>query len=185
MPFALNQNHFNLRWHALKRPATTAAPRIWRQWLLNRGSLTQHLIQASDGQFKVKLIRQQWGFPSRTEALALKIPTRQRVLIREVQLLGHEQPWVSARTIIPASTLTGKQRKLHSLGSRSLGSILFRDPSMKRSPLEISQLKLSNGDTAWARRSLFYLANKPLLVAEVFLPALQQVNYRPHLTMDR
>ncbi|MBU2967724.1 chorismate lyase [Amphritea sp. 2_MG-2023] len=178
VPVALNQNRFATCWHALKRPATTDAPRIWRKWLLDEGSLTQHLIHASQGDFRVKVLRQCWGRPSRAEAQALKIPTRQKVLIREVQLLGHNQPWVFARTIIPASTLTGKQRKLHTLGTRSLGSILFRDPTMKRSPLEISRISLSNGETTWARRSLFYLANKPLLVAEVFLPALQQVNYR-------
>ncbi|WP_241235068.1 chorismate--pyruvate lyase family protein [Amphritea opalescens] len=178
MPVALNQNRFATRWHALQRPATTDAPRIWRKWLLDKGSLTQHLINASNGHFRVEVVRQQWGQPSLAEAKALNIPTRQKVLIREVQLLGYNQPWVFARTIIPASTLTGKQRKLHALGTRSLGSVLFRDPTMKRSPLEISRIPLSNGETTWARRSLFYLANKPLLVAEVFLPALQQVNYR-------
>ncbi|WP_417225915.1 chorismate--pyruvate lyase family protein [Amphritea sp.] len=178
MPVALNQNRFDTRWYAFNRPATTAAPRIWRKWLLDRGSLTQHLIHASDGDFKVNVLRQYWGRPSRMEALALKISTRQKVLIREVQLLGHNHPWVFARTIIPASTLTGKQRKLHTLGSRSLGSVLFRDPTMKRDPLEISRLQLSDGEIAWARRSVFYLSNKPLLVAEVFLPALQQVNYQ-------
>ncbi|MDO6562430.1 chorismate lyase [Amphritea sp. 1_MG-2023] len=177
MSVALNQNRFDIRWYALKRPATTDAPRIWRKWLLDNGSLTQRLIQASNGHFKVKVLRQEWGRPSRAEARALNISGRQKVLIREVQLLGYHQPWVFARTIIPASTLTGKQRKLHTLGSRSLGSVLFRDPSMKRSPLEISRLTLNTGEMTWARRSLFYLANKPLLVAEVFLPALQQVNY--------
>ncbi|MBN0985769.1 chorismate lyase [Amphritea sp. ZJ14W] len=177
VPAALSQNRFNTRWYTLKRPATTDAPLIWRRWLLDRGSLTQHLVQASQGQFSVEVVRQLWGRPSRSEARALNIDPRQRVLIREVRLLGHGQPWVFARTIIPASTLTGKQRKLKGLGCRSLGSVLFRDPTMKRGPLQISRLMLNCGDTAWARRSLFYLANKPLLVTEVFLPALQQVHY--------
>lgn len=177
MPVALSQNSFDTRWYTLKRPAATDAPRIWRRWLLDRGSLTQHLVQASQGHFRVEVVRQLWGRPSRSEARALNIDPRQKVLIREVRLLGHEQPWVFARTIIPASTLTGKQRKLNGLGCRSLGTVLFRDPTMKRGPLQVGRLTLNSGEMAWARRSLFYLANKPLLVTEVFLPALQQVNY--------
>lgn len=178
MPAALSQNSFATRWYTLKRPAATDAPLIWRRWLLDRGSLTQHLVEASRGHFRVDVVRQLWGRPSRSEARALNIDPRQRVLIREVRLLGHDQPWVFARTIIPASTLTGKQRKLNGLGCRSLGSVLFSDPTMKRGPLQVSRLTQSSGEITWARRSLFYLANKPLLVTEVFLPALQQVNYR-------
>ncbi|WP_428034706.1 chorismate--pyruvate lyase family protein [Amphritea sp.] len=178
MPAALTRNSLHTRWYTLRRPAATDAPLNWRRWLLDRGSLTQHLVHASQGRFRVEVVRQQWGRASRSEAMTLNIATRQRVLIREVRLIGNDQPWVFARTIIPASTLTGKQRQLSALGCRSLGSVLFRDPTMKRGPLQVSRLQLSSGETAWARRSLFFLANKPLLVAEVFLPALQQVNYR-------
>ncbi len=185
MPAALTHNSFNTRWYTLKRPATTDAPRNWRRWLLDRGSLTQHLVHASQGRFRVEVVRQQWGRASRSEAMALNISTRQRVLIREVHLIGNNQPWVFARTIIPASTLTGKERQLNGLGCRSLGTVLFRDPTMKRGPLQVSRVQLSNGETTWARRSLFYLANKPLLVAEVFLPALQQVNYSQKINMGR
>ena len=185
MPAALTRNSFNTRWYTLKRPATTDAPRNWRRWLLDRGSLTQHLVHASQGRFRVEVVRQQWGRASRSEAMALNISTRQRVLIREVHLIGNNQPWVFARTIIPATTLTGKERQLNGLGCRSLGTVLFRDPTMKRGPLQVSRVQLRNGETTWARRSLFYLANKPLLVAEVFLPALQQVNYSQKINMGR
>lgn len=177
IPAALNQNSFDVRWYTLRRPAAPDAPNIWRKWLLDRGSLTQHLLQASNGDFKVEVVRQLWAQPTRSEALALGISPRQIALIREVQLVGLGQPWVFARTIIPVTTLTGKQRELNFLGSRSLGTVLFRDPTMRRGALQISRLKLKSGEAVWARRSVFQLANKPLLVAEVFLPALQQVNY--------
>lgn len=177
VPAALNQNSFDVRWYSLRRPSATDAPPQWRKWLLDPGSLTQRLVRASQGNFRVEVVRQEWGRPTRSEAKALGIPTRQRVLIREVQLIGNGQPWVFARTIIPASTLTGKQRKLNSLGNRSLGSVLFSDPTMRRGALQISRLQLITGATVWARRSVFRLSNKPLLVAEVFLPSLQQVNY--------
>ncbi|MBQ0757767.1 MAG: chorismate lyase [Amphritea sp.] len=178
IPAALNQNSFDTRWYTLRRPAAPDAPNVWRKWLLDSGSLTRHLMQASNGDFRVEVVRQLWHRPTRSEALALGISPRQMALIREVQLIGLGQPWVFARTIIPATTLTGKQRQLNTLGNRSLGTVLFRDPTMRRGPLQISKLRLSNNETVWARRSVFRLANKPLLVAEVFLPALQRVNYR-------
>ncbi|GGK61791.1 chorismate--pyruvate lyase family protein [Amphritea balenae] len=177
IPAALNQNSFDVRWYTLRRPASPDAPACWRKWLLDSGSLTQRLIQASKGDFRVEVVRQLWGRPTRSEARELGIPHRQMALIREVQLIGNGQPWVFARTIIPASTLTGKQRELNYLGSRSLGTVLFKDPTMQRGALQISKLRLLSGETVWARRSRFLLSGKPLLVAEVFLPALQKVNY--------
>ena len=180
IPAALNQNSFDTRWYTLRRPAAPDAPYNWRKWLLDSGSLTQHLLNASRGDFRVEVVRQQWGRPTRSEARELGIPQRQIALIREVQLIGNGQPWVFARTIIPASTLTGSQRELNYLGCRSLGTVLFKDPTMRRGQLQISKLYLNTGETVWARRSVFRLADKPLLVAEVFLPALQQVDYQPN-----
>lgn len=177
IPSALSQNSFDTRWYSLRRPAVTDAPLEWRKWLLDTGSLTQRLIAASQGDFRVEVVRQGWCRPTRSEAKALNIPSRQLAMIREVQLIGKGQAWVYARTVIPASTLTGKQRELNFIGNRSLGSILFSDPTMKRGPLQISKLKLITGESVWARRSLFHLSDKPLLVAEVFLPQLQQVHY--------
>ncbi len=172
IPSALNDNSFDVRWYTLRRPASTDAPLCWRKWLLDPGSLTQRLVSASQGNFRVEVIRQGWYHPTRSEAKALGMRPRQLAVIREVQLIGNGQPWVFARSVIPATTLTGKQRELNFVGSRSLGSILFRDPTMRRGPLQISRLKIRDGDSAWARRSLFYLSDKPLLVSEVFLPAL-------------
>lgn len=172
----LRQPNFDTRWQALRRPSQLQAPQAWRSWLTDSGSLTRRLVRLSRGNFRVEVVQQGWQRPTRSEAKALAIPTRQCALIREVQLIGNNEPWVYARTIIPASTLTGRHRSLKQLGNRSLGSLLFRDPTMQRGPLQISCLKLQHSHTrVWARRSLFYLAGKPLLVCEVFLPALQQV----------
>ncbi len=172
----LTQPNFDTRWSSLRRPSMTQAPQVWRSWLTDSGSLTKRLIELSDGDFRVEVVRQGWQRPTRSEAKALGMGSREKALIREVQLIGNDQPWVYARTIIPATTLTGRHRTLKLLGNRSLGSLLFSDRSMRRGPLQISRLKLSDDKTpVWARRSLFYLADKPLLVCEVFLPALQRV----------
>ena len=175
IPAALSQSPFKTHWRALRRPSQLQAPRPWRSWLMDPGSLTQRLIQRSRGQFRVEVLRQQWAVPTASERQALGMRCREKALIREVQLIGKDQPWVYARSVLPATTLTGRQRLLAQIGTRPLGQMLFRDPSMRRSPLQISPLHLSTGQTAWARRSVFRLANKPLLVCEVFLPALLEV----------
>ncbi|NVK41244.1 MAG: chorismate lyase [Oceanospirillaceae bacterium] len=154
-----------------------AAPAPWRSWLLDNGSLTQRLVSASRGRFHVEVLRQGFYRPSRSEALALGLPPRRLALIREVQLCGNGQPWVYARSVFPVSTLSGAERRLADIGNRPLGSVLFRDPSMQRDPLQIGELQLADGTRLWARRSVFHLSGKPLLVCEVFLPALESVEY--------
>lgn len=154
------------------------APHHWRPWLQDRSSLTRRLTRAAGGEFAVRVLAQRWSTPSADEARALGIPPRQLALIREVELLGRNgTPWVYARSVLPASTLTGRERRLRLLGNRSLGSLMFSDPSLSRSPLLTSSLQDEDGCRYWARRSVFRLHNKPLLVCEVFLPAMEHVQY--------
>lgn len=173
---ALTRQSFDTRWTTLRRSYHQVAPTEWYSWLTDSGSLTQRLVKLSQGNFRVEVVRQGWMRPTRSEAKALNMHSRQFALAREVQLIGKGTPWVYARSIIPAQTLTGRQRQLRMLGNRSLGSLLFTDPSMRRGPLQISCLRLQDERKVWARRSVFYLSGKPLLVCEVFLPELQQVN---------
>jgi chorismate--pyruvate lyase len=165
-------------WKERIRLSAIDAPAVWRPWLMDRGSLTQHLVKASHQQFSVQLLSLAWQYPSLSEAQALGIPLRHKALIREVILKGQNEAWVFARSVIPASTLTGRERQLHLIGQRSLGSVLFSDPTMRRGPLQTTSIQVDS-HTLWARRSVFRLSNKPLLVAEVFLPALEQVHYSP------
>ncbi len=153
-------------------------PAHWRAWLYDSGSLSQRLQRAAGGEFSVRVLSECWQYPNADEARALGISPRRRALIREVELLGRNaEPWVFARTVIPATTLTGVERRLLRLGSRSLGSYLFRDPSLERAPLRACRLQDSGGQHYWARRSVFRLHHKPLLVCEVFLPAMEHVQY--------
>jgi len=155
-------------------------PAHWRPWLCDAGSLSLRLRRAAGGEFGVCVLSERWHHPSADEARALGVSPRRRALIREVELLGRDaEPWVFARTVIPATTLTGVERRLLRLGSRSLGSCLFRDPSLEREPLYACRLEDRRGQHYWARRSVFRLHRKPLLVCEVFLPAMERVQY-PH-----
>ena len=154
-------------------------------WLLDTESLTQRVRQACIGQFRVRVLSQGWGRPLRSEARALRLHHGERCLVREVQLLCAERPWVFARTIIPVTTLSGPQRRLARLGSRPLGAVLFADPSMRRGAVQIAAITARHGVFAratreltrrpaqiWGRRSVFRLAGKPLLVSEIFLPGI-------------
>lgn len=116
-------------------------PSPWRLCLLDQGSPTQHLIFASKGTFQVQIPRQEVGRPQRSEQNMLNMPIRSLALIREVLLYGNDQPWVFARSILPLSSLTGRQRHLRKLGNQALGALLFADPLMRRGAIQISRIK--------------------------------------------
>ena len=151
-------------------------PRHWQAWLQDKGSLTQRLIHASDGHFSVRVISNRWGIPSQSEAEALMLKPRQRAIIREVELLCHNQVWVCARSIIPHSTLTGRLRQFKNIGTKPLGALLFKHPNMIRGALEVTSLpQINSHQRHWARRSVFYLDGKGILVTEVFMPPMDSV----------
>ena len=148
-------------------------------WLIDNGSLTRKLVALSKDQFEVEVLRQEVATPDAAEANALKITQKTPVMIREVVLKGRGRPWVFARSILPMTTMTGRLAGLRTLSNQPLGELLFQDPSMTREPLEMACLParilsvpaaLAAGDEPlWARRSVFFLDRKPLLVSEVFL----------------
>jgi chorismate--pyruvate lyase len=154
-------------------------------WLLDPSSLTRRLQLTCGGQFSVVPVSQSWQRPQLNEAQALGVRPHERCFIREVHLLCDDQPWVFARTVIPVRTLTGSRRRLTRLGKKPLGAVLFADPSMRRSQIEIARLEtgqalfesaikplLERPLEIWGRRSAFFLDNKPLLVSEIFLPKI-------------
>jgi chorismate lyase len=180
-------NHlaYRLRWKPARQVLRSQVPEGLLDWLLDTASLTRRIQLACDGAFRVRVLEQGWGRPRRDEIAALGMRANERALIRQVQLRCDEQVWVYARTIIPHATLTGRQRRLAHLGSRPLGAVLFADPGMRRGPVQVARIQrgqplyeaacrgLRNRQAEiWGRRSVFRLAGKPLLVAEIFLPDL-------------
>ena len=177
-------------WIPRRRIMFGQVPHNVLHWLLDRASLTQRIVSACPGRFRVKVLAQQWARPMTNEARALGMAPNGHALVRQVQLLCDETPWVYARTIIPRSTLTGGERRLAYLKSRSLGAMLFADPTMRRSEVQISRVtsrdKLYNivagqldqsPEIIWGRRSVFTISNKPLLVSELFLPVVEDKGF--------
>ena len=152
-------------------------------WLLDPASLTLRLQQLCGERFHVRVISQDWGWPRQDEAQALDMQGRTCAIIRQVQLMCADQPWIYARTVIPVTSLRGKLQRLAHLGTRPLGAMLFADPGMQRGVVELArilpgqtlhadamQAAAGNAQTIWGRRSVFRIERRPLLVSEIFLP---------------
>jgi chorismate--pyruvate lyase len=153
-------------------------------WLGDEGSLTRRLVRHCGASFRVQVVNQGWTRPLAGERMLLEMRGAS-ALVREVRLHCGEEAWVFARTLIPASSLQGSARRLAQLGDKPLGAVLFADPSVRRGGTEVAKLLphhvLFRSAAAhladppghlWARRTLFFLAARPLLVNEVFLPDL-------------
>jgi chorismate--pyruvate lyase len=156
-------------------------PTIQQEWLLNEGSLTARLKQLSAGNFHIEVLRQQWHHARASEARLLGVSPRCACLIREVLLFGNNEAWIYARSVMPATSLTGQLHHLRRLKNSSLGELLFRDKSLTRSEFELTRIssdhphlpqQLQRDNDLLARRCRFELSDKSLLVSEIFLPAL-------------
>jgi len=171
-----------IRWRNHQLYTSLQLPSAVRPWLLDPGSLTQRLIERSNGQFRVQIINQQWQQPRYSERALLDMKPREPAIIREVALLCGGKPWVFARSVLPASSLSGRLYRLRKFKDNALGEILFRDHSMRRYPFEIARLEghspllpthLQQSEALWGRRCRFELAGKPLMVSEFFLHNFQ------------
>lgn len=144
-------------------------PRPHRRIVQHPGSLTRLLRALCHDSFRVEVLDERRGRPTLDEALALELRPETRVWIREVHLRGDGRPWVRARTVIPFTSLRGRNRALQQLGSRPLGSALFGPRPWRRSAFTCGR---STSEGELARRSLFRRGRHSLLVTETFLPEL-------------
>jgi chorismate--pyruvate lyase len=170
-------------WNPVRSSQSHHIPPGAESWLFEPGSLTQRLRALCGPDFRVRLLRQDWGRPFPDEAQALGIVRARRAVVREVLLQCGDRPLVAARSVIPAETLRGAGHSLARLGTRPLGEILFRDPRLERTHLELCAVEprqwrrgLSGLAVPAARvrgrRSWYRIGAGRLLVAEFFLPAL-------------
>lgn len=161
-------------WSGRNLAPACVIPRVWRKTLFDSSSLTAQLVALGQGTFEVKVLAQGWRQLSAGECQLLGVkPHQNRGWTRDVALCIHGKAWVYARTCIPASTLTGSEKRLAQLGDKPLGAYLFQHPAMKRGKMTASKIRQNGLDLKWSRRSVFYLHQKPLLVSEAFIQPLQ------------
>ncbi|MBA1204018.1 chorismate lyase [Pseudomonas capeferrum] len=150
-------------------------------WLFDQGSLTRRLTRLSRNHFSVTPLFEGWQALRADECQALGLAPGEEGWVREVHLRGHGQPWVFARSVASRAALLQGGLDLETLGSRSLGELLFCDQAFIRHPIEVCEYPKAwlpateiALESLWGRRSRFERDGLNLLVAEVFLPALWQ-----------
>jgi chorismate lyase len=153
-------------------------------FLFQEGSLTRFIQQCCEGTFNIELIAESWSQPMLDETQLLSLPNSEITFIRESRLKCDKQTLVYARTVIPERTLSGKNKKLTELGTTPLGDILFNDEATYRTDMRYALIpvdcELHNEATKdsitsselWGRQSLIYTEKQPLLITEIFLPAI-------------
>jgi chorismate--pyruvate lyase len=170
------------------------AARAWRSpalfipdrlhgWLTDPHSLTAR-IRARCGDFSVRPLKQVRAKAGLDEAGLIGCG-RAAVRTREVLLYADGLPVVFAHSVVDMDDVRGAWRMFAGVGARPLGQLLFADARIARSPLAICRLDarhplyrrvgaagIDTDAPLWARRSRFMRAGRPLLVTEVFLPAI-------------
>ena len=156
----------------------------YRKWLKDSGSLTARL-KARYADFEVRPVRLKNAKSFVDESALLGLKANQHALIREVLLMGNNQPVVFAHSVLPRASLLSPWHGLGRLGNKPLGATLFANVVVKRTPLSYKKLPRhhpifmrvaahmqTSPKALWARRSVFSLNCAKILVTEVFLPQL-------------
>jgi chorismate lyase len=169
---------------------------VWaRSWAKTSGSLTQRLVGLSKG-FKVEPVAQGKVLVKHRPGLKRRSATGQVMRQRLVRLHVNNMPVVLAQTLVEIDGPINDWHFWRGLGSRSLGTVLFSDPQVKRGDLYFARLPyhqpwvqrlLSSamknemnrqgrpGRVWYARCARFSRKSNrtPLWVMEVFLPQLE------------
>jgi len=171
IPLTPDVSDASMQWYPLNESDLTQ-DNPWWSWVSDSGSLTKRLKEKSNNNFSVRLASEQWqcNLPVAVRALFGPVADSHRFWSRKVTLLGCDTPWVKAHTLIPDYSLMGPLKTVMELNTQPLGEYLFSHPELVRGAMDVTLL----GRDTWGRRSLFYLFDKPILVAEFFLPALRE-----------
>ncbi|QWD87467.1 chorismate lyase [Polynucleobacter paludilacus] len=183
----LRQRRLLSEWNRVDSGEVHLAPRRWQAWLSNTGSLTHKIEEHIAQRLEVRVLRDSRQILNSDESRYFHLRPR-RCRIREVLLCQGETPLVIARSIIPTSSAQGSNQSILRLGNKPLGAVLFAkmpNASKRKFLREITYLSKSDPlwrhfqklypslpSKLWARRTIYQLKGKPILVCEVFLPAL-------------
>jgi chorismate--pyruvate lyase len=154
-----------------------------RSWLIGKGLITLRLKAVCGEHFALRVVDQWTGLLSAAHRSALRSPDNAG-LFRDVEMSHGETVWVFAQTIMPDSTLCAHPW-LAELGDSALCETLSDLSGVERSSYEYAWLPVEEAVTAralrdaelkpaglWARRSRVSLRGAPLLIQELFLPAV-------------
>jgi len=170
-------------WLPAERLGQFAVDGPLRPWLIGKGLLTQRLKAVCGARFSLRLVAQSTGLLTAAQKTGLGT-SDSAALFRDVAMCCDERLWVYAQTAVPDSTLSAHPW-LAELGDTALGETLVGLSGFERRSYEFAWLPAAEplcaralhhaevGPTGvWARRSRLVLRGSPLLVQELFLPAM-------------
>jgi chorismate--pyruvate lyase len=173
------------QWGPLERAERHAPPAL-RSWLAEPGLLTARIRALCGDRMTFRMLG-----PLRPTRLSDELQTRlvlhaERCLLREIEFCCDGERVVYAQTVLPEPTLR-QYPWLRELRDSPLGESLRQaSEPLEREPLEYAALPpddalaMAASDATpeaqqsilWARRAVYRLGGRPILVQEVFLPAL-------------
>lgn len=183
----IHRNRLRSAWNRVDSGEIHRAPRQWQSWLSDCGSLTQNIEKAIGQKLEVQILRDFSQSLNSDESRYFHFKIR-RCRVREVLLCANGIPLVMAHSVIPTLSSSGSNHAILRLGTKPLGAVLFsktRKHSKAKPPRDIARLDKSSdlwkrcskhfknlSSPLWARRTLYRLKGHPILVNEIFLPAL-------------
>ncbi|QWD77459.1 chorismate lyase [Polynucleobacter sp. MWH-Svant-W18] len=184
-----HRNRLRSAWNRVGSGEIHRAPRQWQAWLSDTGSLTQKIEKAIGQKLEVQVLRDCPQTLNSDESRYFHFRIR-RCRVREVLLCANGIPLVMAHSVIPTFSSSGSNHAVLRLGKKPLGAVLFaktRKHSKAKPPRDIARLDKNSAlwkrcfknhpkitSPLWARRTLYRLKGHPILVNEIFLPALLQ-----------
>lgn len=164
-----------------------------RPWLIGKGALSERMKAVCGQRFSLRLVDQWTGLLTSSQKLGLQADDNAG-LYRDIEMYRDDKVWVFAQTVTPDSTLC-RHPWLAELGDTALDETLSNLSGVEYSSYEFAWLTSGDASVAgspggdplttralreaevkpaglWARRSRVALRGAPLLVQELFLPAL-------------
>jgi chorismate--pyruvate lyase len=183
----IHRRRLRSAWNRVDSGELRQAPRQWQPWLSDTGSLTEKIERVIGQKLEVLVLHDCRQNLNSDESRYFPYKLK-HCRIREVLLCADGIPLVMARSIIPTISSSGSNHEVLRLGKKPLGAVLFaktRMHSQKKPLREIARLDKQSSlwkkcfqqypelpTVSWARRTLYKLKGRPLLVSEVFLPEL-------------
>jgi chorismate--pyruvate lyase len=173
----------SIQWLPAERLGQLTMDAQVRSWLIGKGLLTLRMKAVCGERYGLRLVDQWTGLLNAAHKSALRSADNAG-LFRDVEMCRGEQVWAFEQTVMPDSTLSAHPW-LAELGDSALGETLSDLSGVERGSYEYAWLPVEDPVTAralrdaevrpaglWARRSRVSLRSAPLLIQEVFLPAM-------------
>lgn len=121
-----------------------------QSWLTDSASLTKRLRAFTDNRIEHHLFYNDWDEAKLN-------------WIRRMEWRFENETWVACVVTIPKTSLIAE---LADIGHRSIGDILFQDPTLTR-----TEFTFQKNDEYYSRFSTFCFKEKPIDLSETFYPA--------------